>query len=436
MNADVVVIGAGAAGLAAARRLAERSLQVVVMEARDRVGGRVWTQEAGTAGPAELGAEFIHGRAGVTMRLLREAELQSAAIGDQSWVCDEGGGLRRENVDFATSAGALLEKAAFLTHDESVERYLQRFDGVEAMGAAVATARAFVEGFEAADPAIASVRAIADELQSGTDFTSSRPVGGYAPMFAYLHAAVMKAGAQIRLDACVRNVAWRRGEVRVEYVDREQTPHAVRARAAIVTLPAGVLRTRGEGGAVSFEPALPAAKRTALEHIDMGCVVRVVLAFRTAFWEHACDGRYRDGAFFRCPGKEFMAYWTQLPRRGRSIVAWAGGPHAAALRGVSQSELVERARDGFAALFEAGELGRREFEWGGMHDWESDPFARGAYSYVTAGGADARAILATPLDDALFFAGEATSLDGQGGTVNGALESGERAAGEVVAAHG
>jgi monoamine oxidase len=118
--------------------------------------------------------------------------------------------------------------------------------------------------------------------------------------------------------------------------------------------------------------------------------------------------------------------------RSELIVAWAGGPKASALNGTSRAELIERALNGFGALFGEPALARQEFEGGLMHDWDHDPFARGAYSYIAVGGGDARAALAAPVDGTLFFAGEATSSDGQSGTVNGALETGERAAQEAA----
>jgi monoamine oxidase len=122
--------------------------------------------------------------------------------------------------------------------------------------------------------------------------------------------------------------------------------------------------------------------------------------------------------------------------RSELIVAWVGGPKATAMSGASQAELIERALDGFGTLIGEPERTREEFESGVMHDWNQDPFSRGAYSYVAAGGGDARAVLAASVDDTLFFAGEATSNDGQGGTVNGALETGERAAREAATALG
>ena len=156
----------------------------------------------------------------------------------------------------------------------------------------------------------------------------------------------------------------------------------------------------------------------------MGHVVKVALWFRTAFWEGLREGRYRDSAFFRSPGLPFAAYWVQVPIRSELVVAWAGGPRATALHGLAPDEIIARALDGFVVLFGEPELARTEFESGVTHDWSRDPFARGAYSYIAAGGGDARAVLAAPVDDTLFFAGEATSNDGQGGTVNGALETG------------
>ncbi len=435
MEADAVVIGAGAAGLAAARRLAERSLRVIVLEGRDRIGGRVWSRALpGTDAPVELGAEFIHGPAEPTMRLMREAGLRAVATGDESWVRGEDGELRPDPGDFSAVAAEVLEQASSLAADESVERFLRRFERNEPARESVEMSRAFVEGFEAADPAIASVRAIADELRSGTDSSSARPIGGYAPVFEHLRAACADAGVQFRMNADVRRIVWGRGEVVVNCTDRTGTVDTLRARAAIVTLPVGVLRDGIGGSRVTFDPELPAAKRAALDRIEMGHVVRVVLGFRSPFWEQLRDGRYRNAAFFRSVEKPFMAYWTQMPLRSRSIVAWAGASGAAALRGMAESEIIDRALDGFGELLDAAALARTQLESGAVHDWGADPFSGGAYSYAAVGGENARKALAVPVDHVLFFAGEATSFDGQGGTVSGALETGERAAEEVVAA--
>jgi monoamine oxidase len=420
MDADAIVIGGGAAGLAATRRLAERSFRVVLLEARPRFGGRAWSRPAPRAAtPAELGAEFIHGRAPETMALLREAGMSTIpTTGDSPF----------------QSAPNIFEVAASMREDESVDRFLQRFEGDEGMRQIAALARGFVEGFEAADPALASVRAIAEEWQSGVDSSSARPRGGYAPMFERLVDACVAAGAQLRSSSVVRKITWRRGAVAVDYNEGGGELQTLRARAVIVTLPASILRQAGDESDVAFDPILPPAKRAALAGIEMGHVVKVALWFRTAFWENVDDGRYRDASFLYREGQPFPAYWTQFPVRSTLVIAWAGGPKALALHGLSERELVERARSGFGLLLEQPELARKEFERGLLHDWSRDPFSRGAYSYLAVGALGARSALAKPLNKMLFFAGEATSTDGQGGTVNGALQTGERAAWEAAAA--
>ncbi len=436
LDADVAVIGAGAAGLTAARALTARGVRVVVLEARDRAGGRAWAQRLGTASlPAELGAEFIHGRAVETHALMREAGQASVDIGGDSWACWEDGSVEPATDDFL-SAAHLFEKAYALP-DESVDRFLLRYEGDATLRKTARAARAFVMGFDAADPAIASAHAIADEWVSGTDSTAARPLGGYGPMFAHLEDACAAAGIATSSSTVVRRCRWRRGDVTLDVTTQDGGSRTIHARSAVVTLPVGVLRHSGGEGDVVFEPALPAGKRSALQSIEMGHVVRVILSFRTRFWERIHAGRYHDLAFFRCYDEQpFSGYWTQVPVRSELIVAWAGGPKAIALAALSRDGLIECALDGFARMLHEPAVARREFEAGAVHDWARDPFARGAYSYVAVGGRDARRELGTPVDGTLFFAGEATSRDGQGGTVNGAFESGERAAAEVAAALG
>lgn len=435
MDADVVVIGAGAAGLAAARKLGERSHRVILLEARDRVGGRVFSaQPAPALARAELGAEFIHGRAPESMALLRTIGSHTIPNTGEGWV-RENGRLAPDNRDFIFAA-RLFERGSTLDPDQTIDDYLRPYETDEASRRLAAQARAFAEGFDAADPAIASTRAIAQEWQSGVDWKSARPLNGYDAMFAYLRDACVRAGVTLELSTIVRKVSWRRGAVEIAAVDAHGAARAFHASAAIVTLPAGVLRYTGDENAVAFDPELPTERRNALGFIESGHVVKVVLWFRTRFWEHVQEGRYRDASFFRTSDPPFPAYWVNLAQRSEIVVAWVGGPKAAALAGMAEDDVVRLARIGFGRLLGEARRADEEFEGGRMHDWSRDPFARGAYSYIAVGGADARALFAEPLDNTLFFAGEATSYDGQGGTVNGALETGERAALQAAKALG
>jgi monoamine oxidase len=420
-DADVVVIGAGAAGLACAADLARGALQVVVLEARDRVGGRTWSitppiDEA----PGELGAEFIHGRADETSALLRRAGVASVATADEYWWSDAAGVLQRRN-DRWMPAMSIFDSAEGLAEDESVDHFLRRFERDGPMRQLVDDARSFVEGFDAADPTIASVKSIASEVRSGVDYATAR-----------LRQDCVDAGVRIHLSTVVRRIAWSHGAVVVSAAGQNDATSGYRARAAVITLPIGVLRHRGDASAVAFEPELPRAWIDALARIESGCVVKVVLWFRTPFWRRLEDGRYGNAAGFRAAAKTFAAYWTQAPLDNALIVAWTGGPNAAALTGVPKDEIIERAVDDFGAMFGEPRRARDEFVFGAMHDWTADPFARGAYSYVAVGSGNPRAALAAPIDDTLLFTGEATSLDGHGGTVEGALATGRRAAREAA----
>ncbi len=433
MDTDVIVVGAGAAGIAAALRLAEERVRVIVLDGRDRAGGRVRWESVGSVDvPAEVGAEFIHGDAPETSAFLHDAGLAKVATGETAWTCGSDGVLRQADDDF--DPGDLFERARALDADESVETFLGRFAGDPNLVAQTRRARAFVEGFEAADPSRASVRAIADELGSGVDATSARPVGSYAPLFASLATRCARAGIDLRLNTTVERIAWEPGAATVAARGADGDALTLRARCVVVTVPVGVLQQRDGAVPLAFEPPLPAEKRTALRGLAMGHAARVTLAFRTPFWETLDGGRYRDAAFFRCEEGAFAAFWTQLPLRSRTIVAWAGGPRATALAGYAAAALVDRARDEFGAMFGERERARAECEGGVTHDWTTDPLACGAYSYVVTGGADARAALGTPLGGTLFFAGEATAADGQGGTVSGAFASGLRAASEAAQA--
>jgi monoamine oxidase len=165
VDADAIVIGAGAAGLAAAQMLASHSLRVIAIEARDRIGGRAWSTVC-AATSVELGAEFIHGPAVETRAMLASFGASSIPLDGESW-SGKGGTLVRADRDFA-GAGEIFAALDAVSGDESVSRFLRRFANDDAKRKLAVWVREFVEGFDAADPAVASVRGIATEWASGT----------------------------------------------------------------------------------------------------------------------------------------------------------------------------------------------------------------------------------------------------------------------------
>jgi len=431
---DVVIIGAGAAGLAAAAELAPSGRRVLVLEARDRIGGRVWSRrEPGLRVPVELGAEFIHGRPAATLSLMRKAGI--AAI-DAPIVRSAVrlGRLqpRREDL-FAEIQQALRQQArALRKRDVSFETFLAR--GRHGLSdEAQVLARMRVQGYEAADPARASARAIADDWggEGAMGPGHYRPAGGYGALLEALAGALAGGRVELQQQSVVRTVRWKRGSVEVEGMRRGR-PFRATAPRAIITLPLGVLQQPPDAaGAVRFTPALQ-QKQKALKKLVSCAVIKAALRFRTPFWEELDAARYRGVSFFHAPDGAFPTFWTAAPEREPLLVAWAGGPKAARLTGKPARAIVRTAIDGLEALFgtEAGIESLLEAAW--VHDWQRDPYARGAYSYVTVGGQGARKRLAAPLRGTLYFAGEAADFQGEHGTVAGALQSGARAARDVM----
>ncbi len=426
MIPHVVVIGAGAAGLAAARVLSRAGVPALVLEARDRIGGRIDTRsDPALRLPIELGAEFVHGRPAVSIALARQA---GAALVDTSGTAFRlENGVLAEGGDVFAAVSDVLKHADTLDPDRSVADFVR--DQPERTRDAVLM---MVAGFDAADPARASARALASEWGDGPESQTAveyRPVGGYTPLLRALVGALDAGYVSVRLGTVVTAISRDAGGVTVNALDAVGEHVQIRAQAAIVTLPVGVLQR----DAVRFIPPLPPIKHDALSGLVMGPVIKLVLQFRSAWWETLADGRYADGGFFQNPTGTFMTFWTLVPQRAPILNAWAGGPHADALAGLTRAELTARALDDLRTIFGADADPHGELESVHVHDWQSDPYAYGAYSYVRTGALDARRALAQPMDGRVFFAGEACSTDGEAGTVAGALETGEAAARAAIA---
>jgi monoamine oxidase len=429
--ADVIVVGAGAAGLSAAAELIRAGRSVLLLEARDRLGGRMWTRhEPQLAVPVELGAEFIHGAAPVTHSLLAAAGCAVLRAGDSHWTAI-GGKLERRDALFPQVLAAISRTDILARKDLPFARFLESH--VRLPRAAKQFARTMAEGFDAVDTAQASARAIVAEWTGDIvgGAPQSRPAMGYSALLSALMAQLQAPRFVLKTSATVHNITWSPGSVDVagEFGGIAFKAHAARA---VITLPLGVLQQRpGTTGAVRFSPPLQ-AKAAQLRLLASGSIVKMILRFRSPFWEQIYRGRYLGAGFFHAPGAAIPTFWSMGPVSAPLLVAWVGGPSARRLARGSHKAIVRAAIHSLQGIFGrevdvAGEL--QGFYY---HDWEHDPFSRGAYSYVRVGGNQARAALAQPLDETLFFAGEATDTDDESGTVTGALHSGIRAANELL----
>lgn len=435
LSSDVVIVGAGVAGLCAARSLRARGLGVTVLEARDRLGGRVHTvQEPGWPLPVELGAEFIHGYDEGTAPLLEAAGLVATDIHVQRHSLVSGK-LRKSANDEAPfkSIMALARRSKV----RSMGEVLERASRDRRLAAAVPMLRGFIEGFHAADPDDLSAEEFA---RDGDAAGSSRVINGYGRLVDWL-AAGLHVSDTLVLGMRVTHVARRRDGV--EIVARSTAgnrEHHFRARRAVITVPLGILQAPPDAlGAIDFDPE-PREQLRAARALGFGGAIRGVLRFRRAFWERGLPSLQRvaqakDLGFLHAFSAPFPTFWTMLPLRAPVLTAWAAGP--AARRLTDQNEpLVERAIESLSIVF--GESSRRienELLAWRFHDWCSDPFSRGAYSYVRPGSERAMRALARPVDDTLLFAGEATDFSGSYSTITGALSSALRTAQYIVDRH-
>ncbi len=425
------------AGLAAAAELLQQGLSVLLLEARDRVGGRVRVERVpGLPVPLDLGAEFIHGEAPLTRAWLARAGSTAVDVTGERWSFRSGRVAPRGNLHEEVLRALRRAARGLARRDVSFAALLEGIPASTLSAAANRHARMLVQGFDAADASIASARAIVESWSgaAAVDAPTFRPMGGYDALLDALRVSLDRRQLRIETGTVVHELRWNQGSVEVE---ARQGAARFRAHAprAIVTLPVGVLRAPwGASGAVAFTPGLPPAKLAALAGLASGAALKIMLVFDAPFWEGARDGRLRDLGFLHVVGADFPTFWTALPLRVPVLTAWTGGPNAQRLSGLAPKDLVARALDSLATVFGSRVALRRRLRHASMHDWQADPFARGAYSYVVVGGIGAHAELARPVSGTLFFAGEATDSHGEAATVSGALQSGQRAARELLRA--
>ena len=435
-GAQVIIIGAGAAGIAAARELTARGMRVLILEARDRIGGRVRTEYTSPGDAVELGAEFVHGRINASWPLLRKHRLTVVDVPDRHLLLD--GEKLRDSGDLWSEVEKIFSRMRHAEDGLTFLEFLKRHCGGAKLAHARRAAIAYVEGFHAARIdriGVAALMQAEAEAEATDGDRSYRIVNGYVQFLQRIVDSLPPRRVTLRLNTVVEKIAWTRGGVRVHArtAAGKRLP-VLHARRAIITLPLGVL----QAGAVKFEPELPQRHRDAIEKLAMGTVVRIALRFKEAFWEDpALAKKYKVDltkiGFIHSPGDPFLAWWTALPVRNPVITAWTAGPRGAELVSWKAEDVRLLALHWLARMF--GTTYRRVrglLESWHYHNWSADPYARGAYSYVPADAAGAPKQLGRSIAGTLYFAGEATDTSGDSGTVHGAIKSGQRVAAEIL----
>ncbi|HEU4795648.1 MAG TPA: FAD-dependent oxidoreductase, partial [Pyrinomonadaceae bacterium] len=301
-EADVLIIGAGAAGLAAARALSTAKLNVTVLEARDRIGGRINTHfDSELQAPVELGAEFVHGKPPETLKLVERTRLNLAEVPNDHWYFRDAV-LSKSNEFWSKIEAVMQELDKQSGSDHSFEGFLDDYIRQHAIAEIRSMATLYVEGFHAAHADRISVKGLIKTNRAAAeidDDTQLRPLNGYILIAQKLHDEAVEQGASFHLGTVAREVAWNAGAVTVT----TNSGARFKARRLLVTLPLGVLQK----GTVSFAPQLT-AKDEAAQKLAVGQVVKVTLRFRERFWDELTlptdDGKQselKDFAFIHAP---------------------------------------------------------------------------------------------------------------------------------------
>jgi len=429
ITTDVVIVGGGAAGLMAARLLSKRGKKVYLLEARDRLGGRIHTIEDPLhPGYLEMGAEFIHGDLPVTQQLLKEAGIVYHKTKGEMWTLMDGVLEKGDNSNPGWQN--LLNKLKDVKKDLPFIDFLNQYFPGSSFEELRAAACSYAIGFDTADPADVSTFALREEWLNGEDAPEYRIKEGCKSLIDFLAKDSLSAGAVIELNSVVTTIDWHREAINVKTADGLMYT----CTDIIITLPLGVLKALpSKIGAITFKPDLP-HYQAALAKMRMGFVVKIIMEFSFPFWNDLTQMKGKDmtNMQFVFSNAIIPTWWTLSPDKRPILTGWIGGLEALHLGELPKAELIKKALKSLSEIFNltAQQL-NKELTKFHIVDWNSDPFTRGSYSYTTVETKKAFQMFEILHDKSIYFAGEAFYRGPYMGTVEAALTSGMEVADKI-----
>jgi monoamine oxidase len=414
----IIIVGAGAAGLMAGCRLAGKDRDVIILEGRDRIGGRMHTISEGFTRDVEEGAEFIHGDLPLTFSILKEAQANYYHTRGRIW--RHFAGEMETDDSFIEDDSGLNRKLRELKEDMTVKEFLETHFDPEKDFILTHSIRKFVEGYDSADYSRASAFALRDEWLKDDDSKQYRIAGGYKLLYEHLENKFITAGGKIHLNEIVREII--HDKKSCEIISSEKYT----ADKVIVTVPTGVLGDKSGKAYIKFSPDIPELENW-ISKSGYGWLTKIDIEFTIPFWENE---KYKNlgvnqthNMMFLFSDQKIPTWWTQSPDSYPLLTGWLAGTDARKMKDIPDEELFTLAIESLSSVYkidtnELNSLVKKSH----VKNWTNDPFTLGSYSYKTPDTNTAFELMKHPFGS-LYFAGEALNMDGESGTVEAALLS-------------
>jgi monoamine oxidase len=420
---DVLVIGAGAAGLLAALELALAGRKVCIIEAKEKSGGRIQTTYNKNNYPIESGAEFVHGDLPLTLQIFKKASIETYKVKGSIWQKKDN--RLQEQEDFIEDFSDLEKKFKELKEDIPVASFIKEHLKGNKYEQLRFTLKNYVEGYYAADINKASTYALCEELTKGDD-VNYRIEGGYQQLVSYLEQQCIERGVEFFFSQPVLQLHWKKDEV-----EAVTTKSSFKATKALITVSIGVLQNEG----ITLVPSLP-QKIKAAKQLGFGHVLKITLEFENAFWKNKelTNGENLDDMNFLFFEEEIPTWWTQYPKKENIITGWMGGPASAAWQTLDEETLIRKGLQSLSKIFNTDVLHLgKELLQAKMCSWSADPHFNGSYSYAIINGGEYMKRILEPVEQTIYFAGEGLHDSIDIGTVEAALVSGREVAHNMIA---
>ncbi|MFB6455884.1 flavin monoamine oxidase family protein [Chitinophaga sp. Hz27] len=425
---DVIIIGAGAAGLMAAYTLIKTGKTVTVLEARNRIGGRIHTvNNEHNFSQAELGAEFIHGNLPVTLNLLNETGVAYTKTSFKMLHSQNGAFL--EGDEAVTGWDMLLEKMYQQEDDMPLRKFLQEHFSSDEYTHMRAQIEGFVNGYDTGNVDDISTFAVRQEWSHEDDDAQYRIDAGYGKLMQYLADTVTAAGSEIFLNKVATEIQWQHDKVSISTKDNSK----YFAPKVIVALPLGILQASApQDGALTFVPAIP-HQEAALKDIGYGAIIKILLAFKEPFWTTNKNFNSPENSpsttLLVTSAEQVPTFWTQTSVNSPLLTGWLGGPPADTKKDLSPEGILELTLQSLSNIFQLS-LSSLKNDLTAWHvaNWTTATYTKGSYAYDKVGSAAARKVLTQTIEQTIFFAGEYLYDGPAMGTVEAALSSGQNAA--------